>query len=130
MSKLSFFLQDTLIAALSAPGAMIGLLTQEPNADGTGVVEPNVIYGYNRQPVTFMDPVRGAGADLGKTVLKNDNALVFGAAHTMAWPPMTHVAVFDADENMLASSPLGTPRTAPIGDAVSFGAEAIVLKFK
>lgn len=130
MANLTYKTHDVIIAHLAAAGAKVGLLTAEPSADGTGVVEPNVIYGYTRQAATFGATARGVGADAGKSVIKTNVALVFGPAATQAWPTVTHIGLFDADDDLIAYSPVGSPRTAPVGDAISFGAEAIVFKFR
>ncbi len=116
---------DVIIADLAAAGCTIGLLSQAPAGDGSGVVEPNVIYGYARQNINFSATTR----DGTKSVIKNANALIFGPASTQAWPTVTHVGLFDSDGDLRAYSPLGTPRTVPAGDAVSFGIEAIQFKF-
>lgn len=130
MANLTYKTHDVIIASLAAAGAKVGLLTAVPAADGTGVVEPNVIYGYARQAVTFGATTRGAGADAGKSIIKTNIALVFGPATTEGWPTVTHVGLFDAANALIAYSPVGTPRTCPVNDSISFGAEAIVFKFR
>lgn len=125
MANLSHKTHDVIIADLAAAGCQIGLLTQAPSGDGTGVVEPNVIYGYARQDIALSATTREGT----KSVVKNAAALIFGPASTQAWPTVTHIGLFDADGDLRAYSPLGTPRTVPAGDAVSFGIEAIQFKF-
>lgn len=130
MANLTYKTHDVIIASLAAAGAKVGLLTAAPAADGTGVSEPNVIYGYERQDITFGATTRGTGGDAGKSIIKNDSAIVFGPAATQAWPTVTHIGLFDADDELIAFSAVGTPRTAPMNDSISFGAEAIVFKFR
>jgi len=111
----------------SAPASLrLALLTAEPNPDGTGIAEPNGGHGYGRQVVAF-----GAiTTDNGISTMKNSAPVVFGPASTSGWATATHVGLFSVGGDLLAYGPLPAQRTAPLGDTISFGAEAVQIRLK
>ena len=127
MANLSFRMHDAQIALISGdPDVTVGLLTSPPSADGSNINEPNVAYGYVRQPIAFSPATRENGVS---SVLRSNVSSVFGPAKVSNWPTVTHLAIFDGQGRLLAYSPLATSRTAPIGDTISFGSTAVQLRF-
>lgn len=121
-------------AAFGTPPTAIylALLTAAPapDADGTDLtdLEPgngNTL-GYERQEVTFGDLTVTEGV----TSMRNAAPVVFGAVATSDWPAVTHAALVDNTGEMIAYGPLGATRVAPVGDQISFGANAIQLRGK
>ena len=103
----------------AAPASLEVALSSTPIADdGTGITEPILANGYTRQPVTLSAPVHTEGAG---TKMTNTNPIIFGPAVGTNWPTITHAAVFDNAGNILFKGPVATPRTAPVGDTLSYG---------
>lgn len=111
----------------TAPGSVkFGLLTAEPGHDGTNLNELNGS-GYARQTVTF-----GAISTVGRiSSMKNSLAVIFGPVTGSDWLPVTYGAFFNGDDDtLLAYGPLAASRTAPVGDTISFGVDALQLRCK
>lgn len=125
MANLSHKTHDVTIADLKAGDLTVALLMGPANPDGSGVSEPSPVNGYARQPITFGETERQGAA----SVIKNTNAIVFGPANPQGWATVSHLGLFDADGDLRAVSALGTPRFAPLGDAISFAIGAVQFKF-
>lgn len=107
-------------------GLKIGLMTSAPNADGTGLYEPNNAHGYTRQALSFGD----IEIDAQTSSIKIVTPVVFGPVTTSSWGTLTHAAIFTNDGEMVAYGPLPASRVAPVGDAISFGANAVQIRLK
>lgn len=129
MANLSYDTHDVLIDSIVDSNPTLGLLTVAPAPDGTGVVEPNSVYGYNRQPITFGAAQRLTGPNAGKSAISNSAPIVFGPTTTQAWPTVTYWGVFSFAGDLLAYGPLPATRTLPLGDSISFGVGAVQLRF-
>jgi len=105
----------------------VALSTASINDDGSSLAEPNVLHGYSRQAITFGAPVHTENAG---TRIANDIALIFGPVSTTIWPTVVAAAVFDNLGNMIFKGDLASPRTAPIGDTLSFGIGTLEFKVK
>ncbi len=134
MPVLSYTLHAAILGWLkgvtmpSAPATLqVGLLTAAPNPDGTGVSEPSGGSGYAREDVTF----GSVTTDTGISTIKNSAPVVFGPASTNPWTPVIYMGVFNGDDDsLLAYGPLAAQRTAPVGDTISFGVDAIQIRLK
>ncbi|ARB13600.1 hypothetical protein Ccr2_gp071 [Caulobacter phage Ccr2] len=129
MANQSYKLHDVIIAYVKASNPELGLLTAAPSPDGTGVVEPNSVFGYGRQPIVFGTTVRMTGVDAGKSSISNTVPIVFGPTVTDGWPTVTHWGVFDENGDLLDYGPLPATRTLPVGDSISFGVGAVQLRY-
>lgn len=102
----------------------IGLMTSEPNDDGSGVVEPAGA-GYARVsvPNTLTEWPAAAGG-----TKDNANVLTFPTA-TGAWGIITHFGIFDAASggNLLMFGALNTARDVLNGDVFRYLAGALVV---
>lgn len=134
MAGLSRQLQENIAnwvrgsAMPAAPASLRVALSSTPiNDDGTGITEPILVNGYQRLTVTLTAPVHTEGAG---TMVSNANALVFGPAVNVPWPTITHAAVFDNAGNMLFKGPVATPRTAIVGDTLSYGIGTIQFRVR
>ncbi len=127
MANLSYALHDVIIAALRAANCTIGLLTSAPNPDGTGISEPSAQFGYSRQPVSWEATVRDPTT--GRSIIKNATSLLYGPAVSNAWPTVNYLGVFGSDGTLLVYCPLAASRTTSVGDTMSFGVEAVQLRF-
>jgi hypothetical protein len=105
----------------------VALSTVVIDDDGANIAEPNVLHGYARQVITFGAPVHTENAG---TRIANDIALIFGPVSTTIWPTIVAAAVFDDSGNMVFKGELVSPRTAPIGDTLSFGIGTLEFKIK
>lgn len=97
----------------------IGLLLAEPNADGSGVVEPAGGLGYARVGVTNNATQWPAASTRQKT---HANSITFAAASGGNWGTVTYVGIFDAVSggNLLAAGALQTSRPVNDGDVFRF----------
>ena len=103
----------------------IGLSTTVPKDNGTSFTEPTLAQGYTRQIVVLGAPVHVEGVG---TTVTNTNALVFGPAATSNWPTVVAAGVFDQSGNLLFKGEFTVPRSAPIGDSLSFGVGTITFR--
>jgi len=112
----------------AAPSSVkFGLLTAIPTHDGVTLHELSG-NGYARQTVTF----GSVSTDNTNRIssMSNTNAIIFGPS-TADWAAVTYGAYFDGTTgDMLAYGALATPRTAPNGDTISFGAGALQLRLQ
>jgi len=117
---------DALLGAatLMPDPVYIGLMTSEPNDDGTGVVEP-VGNGYSR--VSVANTLGEWPAAVGGSK-SNANNILFPTA-TGGWGTVTHYGIFDAVSagNLLAFGPLNVPRTVVLDDQFRFLSGALVM---
>jgi len=104
MSNLSAYVEGHFInwltqgVDLSVPAPTshyIALSTTDPLDDGTGITEPDIAMGYERQLITFDPPVitNGIGA-----VTTNSGSVVFPTA-TGDWGSIAFGAIFDSVTN-------------------------------
>lgn len=124
--ELADWIRGTAFA--TAPVSLtVALSTVTLTDSGSNLVEPPAPDGYARQTITMVVPVHTEGAG---TRIANSNALVFGPVVNNQWPTVVDAAVFDNSGNMLFKGPLIAPRTAPIGDTLSWGIETLEFKIK
>lgn len=114
----------TLDLLLGTPGLLpatvyIGLMTQAPNANGTGVVEPPSGNGYARVAVTNDVAHWPAASGRRKT---HANDIIFPAATGGPWGTITHFGIFDAASggNLKIADALTNPRTVNNTDVFRF----------
>lgn len=102
----------------------IGLMTAEPNDDGTGVTEPS---GGAYARVSVANNLTEWPAASGGTK-SNANAIDFTTA-TAAWGVITHYGIFDASSggNLLAFGALDSSRDVQTSDTFSFLATAFIV---
>lgn len=107
------------IPSTTPPAALfVALSTTRINDDGTGMTEPSGLNGYARQPLTLGAPLHVEGAGTSTT---NTIPVIFGPATNQNWPTITHAAVVDGSGTVIFSGPVASPRTAPVGDTLSYG---------
>lgn len=104
----------------------IGLSTQQPAEDGTGIAEPPTANGYSRADVANTGvnwPATG-----GDGTKSNGTAITFPQA-SGDWGTVTHFFIADADTagNILAYGTLGVSKTIGTGDTASFGAGSLTI---
>jgi len=104
--------------SMPAPPAslFLALSTAPIKDDGIRLAEPQDT-SYSRQPITLTAPVH---AEATGTTVKNAVPAIFGPA-TVAWTRVQAVAIVDGSGNILVKGNLVAPRSAPIGDTLSFG---------
>lgn len=124
-SKENEVLDELLGNATLMPNPVyIGLMTAEPNDDGTGVVEPSG-GSYSRVSVanTLVEWPAASGGSKA-----NANIISFPTA-TAGWGDITHYGIFDAlsGGNLLAFGALNVPRTVLATDDVRFLAGQLVV---
>ena len=112
-----------LDSLLGTPGLLpatvyIGLMTAEPNPDGTGVVEPSG-NGYARVGVANSVAQWPAASSRQKS---HASDIVFAAASGGSWGTITHVGIFDAVSggNLKCYGALDTPRLVNDTDVFRF----------
>ncbi|AXQ68578.1 hypothetical protein HOU00_gp039 [Caulobacter phage CcrPW] len=131
MPTLSYFTHRMVVQWLRGipttppTGLFVGALTQAPNADGSGVIEPSG-NGYARRPITLTEAVVSAGV----TTTQNVADTIFPTAQGNAWPQVTYLGVFNQTGDLLAYGPLAAPRAVGVGDSLAFGAGTIQLRLK
>lgn len=117
------FLNWVLGTAVPTPPTAVffGLLTAQPNPDGTGVTEPSTGNGYARQQVSW----GAVTTNNGVSSISNTNPMIFGPASGADWPQVSWGGIFDQNGNLLAYGELAAARVAPQDDTISFGVGAI-----
>ena len=121
---------DVLDALLGASATLmpdpvyVGLMTSEPNDDGTGVVEPSG-GSYARVSVAN-DGTKWGVASGGQ---KANLAVITFPTATADWGTVTHYGLFDAASggNLLAYGTLNVARTVLTSDEFRFLAAALVV---
>lgn len=127
MPTLTYFTHNVIVAYLSGEAitplteVYVGVLTQEPSPDGSNVVEPSG--GYLRQAITFTAP----SIVNNMTYFSNDTKIMFPTA-TLDWAQVTHMGIFDGDDNLLVYGPLAAPRTIPTDDVLAFAIGSIQIR--
>jgi hypothetical protein len=121
--NLTYRAHDDLIASWPAP-LSVGLLTQAPGPDGTGVTEPDPAAGYSRQPFTF-DKTRLDGI----TTLTNNSNIVYGPAST-PWTAVNYFGLFDANGVLRMYGRLRTSRSVQTGNAETFVAGDVSIRLR
>lgn len=124
MPNLSYKSHDDLLAAFG-PNLSMGMLVDAPNPDGTGLVEPDPLYGYERQPVTF-----ATSKSEGVTYMTNTNPLVFGPAVTSDWPPCAWFGLFNASNVLVLYGRLRTLRINKMGKVSAFPENDIDIRLR
>lgn len=109
-------------AGLTAPVIYLGLLTAEPDEDGTGLAEPSG-NAYQRVQTSASDWNVSAGGSLD-----NSGDIIFPMA-TGNWGTVTHFALFDAATggNMLAYGTLSPAKVVGSGAIAKFAASDLVV---
>ena len=97
-------------------GLKLALSTGTIQDDGTGFVEP-ADAGYTRQDITLGDPIH---TEATGTTVRNSIPAVFGPA-TVPWTNVRAAAILDQDGNIIIKGNFFAPRSAPVGDTLSFG---------
>lgn len=123
MPNLTYSAHDDLLAGWGS--LTLGLLTAAPNPDGTGVVEPADVDGYERQAFAYAK----VQAD-GVTTISNTANIVFGPASPLAWTTVTYFGLFDSDDNLRMYGRLRTARTNPTGQVITLSAGAVVIRLR
>jgi hypothetical protein len=104
-----------------------GLLTAQPDHDGTNLNELNNINGYARQTVTFGAITTDSAGRISSML--NTNAVIFGPVTTADWAQVTYGAFFNGDDgSLIAYGPLAAARVAPVNDTISFGVGSLQLR--
>jgi hypothetical protein len=106
-----------------AAGFSVGLLTAPPDADGTHAQELNV-EGYRRQQVAFLPP--GTGATGGRQ--RSADRVNFADIGALTGA-VTHAAIYDANDRLVAYSFVEKVEGAPGPDEVVFEAGEISVRF-
>lgn len=117
-------------AAPAAPATTyLAISRADPLEDASLIDEPNTIFGYARQAITWSAPLTTISVG---TQVDNSAALVFGPAVTTGWLVITHAAIYDAlsGGNQLIQGAVVSSRTVPVGDAyaVSVGAISALIR--
>lgn len=103
----------------------LALSNTDPLDDGTGLLEPNVSFGYARQPISFGSMVTVPG---DSTKVTSQAAVTFGPGVMTDWPPLAFGAIFDDANNMLFYGPLTNQRVVVVGDSLMLDAGALQLE--
>lgn len=104
----------------AAPASVeVGLSTQDPKRDGSGLAEPPGGSGYSRQQITFGSP---SGAGGGGQILKSLNGIIFGPSQGTAWGNITHGVLFDSNGNQIAQGALSSPIYVGAGEGLGISA--------
>lgn len=128
MPNLTYQSHDDLIASWPTP-LKIGLLTADPNPDGTGVLEPEQAYGYARQDFAFSTSRPVGPGYQGTTLLENTANVVFGPASN-TWTTFNNFGLFDADGVLRAYGRTKSQRAVNTGNSEVFEAGHITLFFR
>jgi hypothetical protein len=121
------------VEAFTMPSAVyLALFTSNPGPTGSGneVSEDGIpASGYARKLITFnaavatdSEPPHSPGGDgNGPALCTNLGAVEFGEVTGENWGEITHVALFDAEENgnMLAYGAVAVPQVANIGGKIT-----------
>ena len=105
----------------------IALSTVSIDDDGANIAEPSGANGYARQTITLTAPVHTEGAG---TRVANAAPIVFGPVTNATWGTLVAAAVYHNNGSMLFKGDFAAPRSAPVGDTISFGIETIEFKVK
>jgi len=122
--NLTYSSHDAILAAWGS-GLKIGLLEGQPNPDGTGIVENNSDWGYERLSITFSK----TQAD-GITYLSNSNALVWGPAISQDWQPVDNFGIFNSSDELVAYGRLRTTRTVTMGEGTAFPIGSVLIRLR
>ncbi len=128
MPNLTYQTHDDLIASWPTP-LQVGLLTADPNPDGTGVYEPEEPHGYARQDFAFTTSRPTTPGYEGTTLLTNTDNIVFGPA-TSLWTAFINFGLFDADGVLRAYGRTRSQRAVNTGNAEVFEAGHITIYFR
>lgn len=105
-------------------GCALALLTRQPAPEG-GSLEELEAPEYVRQPVRF---ARASESGEGGRTLRSLNGVSF--TPVTAWPTPTHVAIVDAEGQVLGYGYLATSAGHARHDELAFAPSAVELKFK
>ncbi len=104
-------LQRKMLSTLLAVGYTVALFKDN---GGTELTDP----GYGRQGVTFLV------TSLPPILARNSNSIIFGPAGS-AWPPVTHIGVFDSAGALQFKRKLLSPASVSIGETLPISVGAI-----